>query len=261
MLELANVSVAYAGRSILRDVSLRLEPGRIHTIVGRNGCGKSTLLKTCAGLLAPSCGSVLLEGQALHQYPPAERAKRLSYLAQSRSTPALSVERLVGHGRYPRLAAPRRLGEDDRRSIQAAMEKMQVEHLRNQMLGGISGGECQRVYLAMLLAQDAPIMLLDEPTAFLDIEHQLALMELLQELRREQKCIVMVLHDLALALNCSDTIIAIDDGRIVSCAAPEAMLAEGTLERIFHVRIQAAGTPGKNCLLNIEKGAALPKTN
>lgn len=253
MLELKNVSVSYADHRVLQGVSLRLEPGKIFALVGRNGCGKTTLLKTCAGLLAPESGNILLDGKPLHKYPPPERAKRLSFLPQSRSAPALSVERLVGHGRYPRLASPRRLSEDDRRMIQASMEQMQLEHLRSKMLGEISGGERQRAYLAMLLAQDASIMLLDEPTAYMDIEHQLALMELLRNLGSKGKCIFMVLHDLSLALNCCDTVIAMEEGGIVACAAPETLLADNILERIFHVRIRVVGNPGKGCLLSIEK--------
>lgn len=253
MLELRNVSAGYAGQNVIQGISLRLEPGKIYTIVGRNGSGKSTLLKTCAGLLPPDSGNILLDGKKLHQYLPIERARKISYLSQTRSTTALSVERMVEHGRYPRLASPRSLNDEDRRIIQAAMESMQVDYLRKERLSEISGGERQRVYISMQLAQDAPTLLLDEPTTYMDIEHQLTLMELLMGLSRKGKCIVMVLHDLALALNSSDTIIAMEEGRIIGCTAPEVMLADGKLERIFHVRIHAVENSGKGYLLSIRK--------
>ena len=249
MLELKNVSAGYAGQNIIRDISLRFEAGRIHTIVGRNGCGKTTLLKTCTGLLSASSGDILLDGNPLQQYPTMERAKVVSYLSQSRNTPAISAERLVEHGRYPRLTSPRRLNEDDRRIIEASMERMQIAHLRKKSLNELSGGERQRVYIAMLLAQDTTVLLLDEPTTYMDIEHQLALLELLTELKQEGKCIVMVLHDLPLALKYSDTIIAMENGTIVQAASPEAMLSEGTLNRIFHVKIQAVGDPAEGYIL------------
>ena len=249
MLELKNISAGYSGQSIIRDISLRFELGGIYSIVGRNGCGKSTLLKTCAGLLENCGGSIRLNGRELKQYAPVERACLLSYLSQSRSVPAISAERLVEHGRYPRLNSPRRLNEDDRRIVENAMERMQIAHLRNKMLHELSGGERQRVYIAMLLAQDTPVLLLDEPTTYMDVEHQLALLELMQELKREGKCVVMVLHDLPHALKYSDTIIAMEDGRIVSCAAPEAMLADRTLEQIFHVEIEAVGNPIQGYIL------------
>ena len=249
MLELINVFAGYAGQNIIRDISLCFEAGRIHIIVGRNGCGKTTLLKACAGLLSAGSGDILLQGKPLQQYPPIERAKLVSYLSQSRNTPAISAERLVEHGRYPRLASPRRLNEDDRRIIEASMERMQIAHLRKKSLNELSGGEQQRVYIAMLLAQDTPVLLLDEPTTYMDIEHQLALLELLTELKHEGKCVVMVLHDLTLALKYSDTIIAMENGTIAQAASPETMLSDSTLNRIFHVEIQAVGDPAEGYVL------------
>lgn len=253
MLELRNVSAGYDGRNVIQGISLSFEPGKIYTIVGRNGSGKSTLLKICAGLLNPGDGDVLLDGKKLSQYLPIERAKTVSYLSQSRSTPALSVERLVGHGRYPRLASPRKLSENDLRIIERSLEQMQLTHLRCKSLKELSGGERQRAYLAMLLAQDTQVLLLDEPTTYMDIEHQLALMKLLRELSQRGKCIVMALHDLSHALNCSDEMIAMDGGKMRSCASPETMLAGGVLEEIFHVRVKSVYTPGKSYILNIEE--------
>jgi len=201
MLELIKVSSGYNGQDTIRDVSLTFQPGMIYTVVGRNGCGKSTLLKTCAGLLQPSGGSILLDAQALGSYVPVERARRISYLSQTRNTPGISVERLVEHGRYPRLAPPRRLSAGDRMAVENAMELMQIANLRRKNMQELSGGEQQRVYLAMQLSQDASVLLLDEPTTYMDIDYQLSLLALLHQLKARGKTIILVLHDLQQALN------------------------------------------------------------
>ena len=250
MLELKGVSSGYGHQNTVFDISLRFEPGKIHTIVGKNGCGKSTLLKTCAGLLDANTGKIILHERDIKAYAPAERACLVSYLSQSRNAPAISVERLVEHGRYPRLASPRRLNEHDRSIVESSLQRMQVPHLRKKNLSELSGGEQQRVYVAMLLAQDTPVLLLDEPVTYLDVEYQLAFLELMQALKAEGKCIIMVLHDLSLALKNSDIIIAMENGRIVQSASPEAMLSQGTLEKIFHVKIEAAGNPVQGYILN-----------
>lgn len=253
MLELINVSSGYVGQDTIRDISLSFQSGRIYTVIGRNGCGKSTLLKTCVGLLQPSRGSILLEGQALDSYTPVERARRISYLSQSRNTPGITVERLVEHGRYPRLASPRRLNAEDRMAVENAMEIMQVTSLRHKNMHELSGGEQQRVYLAMQLSQDAPVLLLDEPTTYMDIDYQLSLLDLLRQLKALGKTIILVLHDLQQVLNVSDGIIVMESGRIVSAASPVATLSGGVLERTFHVWIETSGNPTKGYILNMEK--------
>lgn len=249
MLQLKNVSAGYGGQAVIRDICLRLEPGMVYSIVGRNGCGKSTLLKTCAGMLETSEGSILLDGRELKQHAPGDRARLVSYLSQSRNTPAISAERLVEHGRYPRLASPRRLSDSDRRMIETSMDRMQIMHLRKKNLQQLSGGERQRVYIAMLLAQDTPVLLMDEPAVYLDIDYRLALLDLTRELKQEGKCIVMVLHDLAHALQYSDRIIAMENGRVAGFASPEAILADGILEKIFNIKIETCGNAEKTYLV------------
>ena len=177
-------------------MALSFDPGKIFTIVGKNGCGKSTLLKSCAGLLQPKDGAVLLDGKELSGYSDCERAQKLSYLSQSRNTPNITVERLMAHSRFPHLGYPKKLREEDRAIISQSIRLLQLEEFRDKSLITLSGGERQRVYLAMQIAQDAPFLLLDEPTTYLDIEYQLMLMDLLAELKQQGKTIVMVLHDL-----------------------------------------------------------------
>ncbi len=207
----------------------------IYTIVGKNGSGKSTLLKSCSGLLAPKVGSVLLDGKELSKYPSNQRAQKVSYLSQSTNTPN---ERLLAHARFPYLSYPKKLRHEDISIIYKALGDMKAVCFAHDSLRELSGGERQRVYLAMQLAQNAPILLLDEPTTYLDIEYQLSLMELLQRLKREGKTIIMVLHDLQQALKYSDRIIAIDAGKEIYTGTPQEMLDKGILKKVFHVDIQ-----------------------
>lgn len=238
MLELKNLTVGYPERTVLCNVDLSFEPGQIFTIVGKNGCGKSTLLKTCAGLLPPKDGAVLLDGKELSGYSDRERAQKLSYLSQSRNTPNITVERLMAHSRFPHLGYPKKLGDKDREIISQSIRLLQLEEFRDKSLITLSGGERQRVYLAMQLAQNAPILLLDEPTTYLDIEYQLMLMELMTELKRKGKTIIMVLHDLEQALRYSDRIVAIDEEKNFHSGTPGEILDSGTLSRIFRVDIR-----------------------
>ena len=238
MLELKELTVGYSNRVVLRNVALSFDPGKIFTIVGKNGCGKSTLLKSCAGLLQPKDGAILLDGKELSGYSDRERAQKLSYLSQSRNTPNITVERLMAHSRFPHLGYPKKLREEDRAIISQSIRLLQLEEFRDKSLITLSGGERQRVYLAMQIAQDAPFLLLDEPTTYLDIEYQLMLMDLLAELKQQGKTIVMVLHDLEQALRYSDRIIAIDDKKDIHTGTPGEILDSGTLGQIFHVDIR-----------------------
>ena len=256
MLEVKNLSAGYGGDTVLHHINLTFLPGTLYTIVGKNGCGKSTLLKACAGLLPAAEGEILLEGRDLSTYQPNQRAQRISYLAQCGSIPAISAERFVMHGRHPHLGYPRKPRSVDRAAIDQAMELMKVDVFRNKSLGELSGGERQRVYLAMQLAQDTPIMLLDEPTTYMDLGHQLELLELLGSLKEQGKCIVMVLHDLEQALDCSDQIIAVDEGRVVRTGSPRALLDSGILAGLFGVEITRldAGERGCGYLFRTRKG-------
>ena len=238
MLELKNLSVGYDDRYVIRNVNLTFEPGQIYTIVGKNGSGKSTLLKSCSGLLAPKVGTVLLDGKELSKYLSNERAQKVSYLSQSTNTPNITVERLLAHARFPHLSYPKKLRQDDISIIYRALGEMKAVCFAQDSLRKLSGGERQRVYLAMQLAQDTDILLLDEPTTYLDIEYQLSLMELLQKLKTQGKTIIMVLHDLEQALKYSDRIIAIDAGKEIYTGTPEEILAGGILKKVFHVDVQ-----------------------
>lgn len=244
MIALDGLSAGYGGMPCVRGVTLSLRPGVLTGIVGPNGCGKSTLLKTIAGLLSPLAGGMTLDGRDLARMAPRERARQIAFMPQSRSAPELTVAQLAAHGRYPHLGVRRRLTAQDREAVRKAMERAGAYAHRHALLTELSGGERQRAYLAMLLAQDAPYLLLDEPASSLDPGAQLELMALLRALAREGHAVAVVLHDLPLALSCCDELLAMRGGRLEARLAPDGADTARILGEIFGVRILPAQEPG-----------------
>ena len=228
MTELQNVTAGYGEKTVLHDISLAFPPGTVTAVLGPNGCGKSTLLKAAAGLLPIGAGRVLC---------PGPRARRIAYLPQSRTLPEMTAGQLVLHGRFPWLRWPRRYRPEDLAAARAAMDRLGIADLAERPLAELSGGTRQKCYLAMALAQNAPAILLDEPTSFLDVGHQLRLMALCRELAAEGKALVLVLHDLPLALGWADRIAVLESGRLAALGTPEEIYDRGILDRIFGVRV------------------------
>ncbi len=235
MIELRHITAGYGRKPVLSDVSLELLSGQVTVLVGPNGCGKSTLLRLAARQLFPEQGMVCLDGVDVALLAPKEFARRVALLPQSRSTPEISVKSLVLHGRFPYLGYPRRYSVKDRQVAQSAMERTGIAHLQHAMVSQLSGGQRQKAYLAMVVAQDPAYLLLDEPTTYLDINHQLELLSLAKSLAREGKGVVMVLHDLDLALACADQVAVMDQGTILQVGTPEEIYKCGVLDRVFHV--------------------------
>ena len=235
MLEFRELRAAYDGVETLHGVSAHLAPGKLTAIIGPNGCGKSTLMKCAVGLMKPSGGEILLNGQPLSVIPEKERARHLSYMPQSRIAPDISVRHLVTHGRYPHLKWGQSLRREDREIVQAAIERVKLGALVNRPVSRLSGGERQRAYLAMMLAQQTAVMLLDEPTAYLDLSSQFALMELLRALCREGRSVILVLHELSLALEYTDSLLLMERGRLVAAGSPEEVYRSGQIQRVFSI--------------------------
>ncbi len=215
-----NVSGGYGRKQVLYNIDTAFESGRITSIIGKNGCGKSTLLQMCCGLLTPSEGSITIDGVNIAIIKHADLAKKISYLSQSHSAGSITVRSLVSHGRFPYLGYPRKYSSEDKRKIADAMELAEVTDIADKYANELSGGQLQRAYIAMLLAQDTDIMLLDEPATYLDMSSQLELMDLAVKLKNAGKTIVMVVHDINTALTYSDNIIAMDSGSIIETGSP-----------------------------------------
>ena len=242
MLEIRNLTAGYGENPVLRDISLSVPEGKVTVIVGPNGCGKSTLLKALAGIL-PASGSVTLGERELLGLSGRERARMVAFLPQNRSVPEITVRNLVLHGRFPYLSYPRRYRGEDYRAAEAAMSRMGVTDLADRKLSALSGGQRQKVYIAMALAQDTPVVLMDEPNTFLDIAHQIRMMEQAKALAEEGKSVVLVLHDLSMALGWADSLAVLRDGRCLYQGDPETVFMSGSLNVAFGVKLCRFSTP------------------
>lgn len=238
MLEIKNVTAGYGKQPVLSGVSATFEKGRLTSIIGVNGCGKSTLLKVMLGILPLMDGAVEIDGAELSALKRNEIAQRVAYLSQGKNTPDMTVMQMVLHGRFPYLGYPRRYTSRDREIAFAAMERMGISDLAEKPLYSLSGGMRQNAYIAMALAQDTEYILLDEPTTYLDIAHQLELMQILRELANSGKGIVAVMHDLPLAFDFSDTLAVINKGTLSIQATPSEISESRVVEDIFGVKIR-----------------------
>lgn len=245
MLELKNASLGYAKQPVLEDVSTCFEKGRLIGVVGVNGSGKSTLLRAMAGLLPPHKGEILLDGKPLRELRGKTLARNVAYLAQGKATPDMTVEQMVLHGRFPYLSYPHRYTSRDRAAAREAMDAVGILPLAQKPLYTLSGGMRQTAYLAMALAQESDYILLDEPTTYLDIAHQLALMQLLRTLADRGKGVVAVLHDLPLAFDFSDELLLINGKKAAIKDTPQALCESPLLQEVFGVRLVRAQDSGR----------------
>ncbi|WP_084048772.1 ABC transporter ATP-binding protein [Deinococcus hopiensis] len=239
------LTLGYGPHTTLQDLNLSVAAGRITTLVGANGCGKSTLLRALSRLLAPSGGSVLLDGGDLHRLPAREVARKLAILPQGPTAPeGLTVEGLVWFGRHPHQGLLAARGGHDRERVAWALAQTGMTAFASRPLEALSGGQRQRAWIAMSLAQDTPVLLLDEPTTYLDLSHQLEVLHLVQRLNREQgKTVVMVLHDLNQAVRYSDELVAVANGRVYAQGDPAKLMTPELLRDVFGLRAHLLTDP------------------
>jgi len=237
-----NVTLAYEENEVIRQLSLEIPSQKITALIGPNGSGKSTLLRGLARLMKPTHGAVYLDGQVIHQMPTKQLARRLAILPQRAEAPdGLLVRELVAFGRYPYQGFLGILGEEDDARIDAALELTGMQPLADRLLGELSGGQRQLAWLAMALAQDTQLLLLDEPTTFLDLSHQLEVLDVLERLhRKQQRTIVMVLHDINQAARYSQHMIALRDGKIAASGTPWEIVTPTMLADVFEIEAEIA---------------------
>lgn len=237
---LEGVSVAVEGRTLLHTLDLELPRGRVVGLIGHNGSGKSTLVKVLAGQLAPGSGLVRLGGRPLSAWNSRAFAREVAYLPQTPpATGGLNVRELVALGRYPWHGALGRITAQDRDKVEEAIALTDIAAFADRLVDTLSGGERQRVWLAMLVAQNAPCLLLDEPTSALDIAHQLEVLRLVRRLCHERGIgVIIVLHDVNMAARFCDELLALHSGRLVARGTPEELLNPDTLARIYGVPME-----------------------
>ena len=235
--ETENLRIGYSDNIVVESLNMKIKKGKVTSIIGANGCGKSTILKAIGRIIKKKSGSVYINGYDIDYQKSKEIAKQVSILSQISVAPStLTCYELVSYGRFPYQKGFGMMSQEDRRIVNWALESTNLTSFRDRPIGSLSGGQRQRVWIAMALAQNGNIILLDEPTTYLDLSCQLEILELLLKLNRENgTTIVMVLHDLNLAAKYSDNLIAIKDGKIFKSGITEDVITEKMLNECFGV--------------------------
>ncbi|GAB2841897.1 ABC transporter ATP-binding protein [Actinocorallia aurea] len=238
------VTVGYGGRAVIDGLDVAIPPGVITTIIGPNGCGKSTLLRTLARLLKPSKGTVVLDGEDIVRLKTKEVAKKLGLLPQTPVAPeGLTVSDLVARGRHPHQSWMRQWSSDDAEVVERALELTGVADLADRPVDSLSGGQRQRVWISMTLAQGTDLLLLDEPTTYLDLAHALDVIDLVDDLHESGCTVVMVLHDLNLAIRYSDNLVVMKAGAILAQGHPRDVVTAELLHEAFGLRARVIDDP------------------
>lgn len=252
MLEVSKLEAGYGETVILQNISATIPRGKITALIGPNGCGKSTLLRCLSRLLPPKAGKVLVNGQDIYTLSPKAVAQQLALLPQQHIVPeGIDVRTLVGYGRSPYLKLWGNLTAQDWATVDAAMAETGITTLAYQPVSEMSGGQQQRVFLAMTLAQQTPILLLDEPTTYLDWNHQVALMKIIRARQQQGITIVVVLHDLNQAARYCDYLIVLKSGQIQAVGTPEEVLSETLLETVFSVEATVHRCPESGAVMAV----------
>ncbi|MEH0740683.1 ABC transporter ATP-binding protein [Vibrio cholerae] len=250
------LKAGYGEKAILREVNLTIAPGKITSIVGANACGKSTLLRTLSRLLSPMEGQVLLDGHSIHHMATRSLAQTLGLMPQSPIAPeGITVGDLVSRGRHPHQGLMSRWRREDEDAVAHALAMTQTAKLVEREVDQLSGGQRQRVWIAMALAQQTEILLLDEPTTFLDVAHQVEVLDLLVDLNQQRgTTIVMVLHDLNLAARYSDELVALKNGEVYAHGHPSDVLNRSLIQDVFGLENQIIQDPVSNMPMMIPIG-------
>jgi len=252
----SSIVAGYEKKIIINNIDVEIPSNKISVIIGANACGKSTLLKTLARLIKPSSGEILLDGKEISAIPPKKLAQNLGLLPQSPVVPeGITVADLVSRGRFPYQSFLGGLGKKDYEAVEEALEMMGIENLANSCVDELSGGQRQRVWIAMALAQQTDILLLDEPTTYLDITHQIEILDLLTDLNQKRKTtIVMVLHDINLSARYADYIFAVQNGNLIAQGEPSKIITDSLMQQVFGLDCSVILDPVSNSPFIVPKG-------
>lgn len=244
VIQVEHLSVSLGRKEILHDIHMEIPKGKIVAVIGPNGCGKSTLLKAMSRMISPQKGCIYLYGKDIRAYGRTELARQIAVLPQIHHVPGdVTVEDLVQMGRFPYRKVYRSFSAEDARYVEKALYAVQMHTRRTDSIQNLSGGEQQRVWLAVLLAQRSSILFLDEPTTYLDIQHQLRMMNLLRHINEKLGLtIVIVLHDMNQALQYAQYVIAMKEGRIVAAGQPQDVITPQLIQSVFHVHAEILTT-------------------
>lgn len=261
-LEAKQLTLAYDSAAIIRNLNLAIPAGKTTVLVGANGCGKSTLLRGLTRLLKPKSGQVYLDGKAIAKLKAKTIAKKMGMLPQSPVAPeGLTVRDLVAMGRYPYQSWLQQWSSEDELQVAEALEITTMTELADRPLDSLSGGQRQRAWIAMVLAQDTDILLLDEPTTFLDLSHQVDLLDLLDELQSSKgKTIVMILHDLNLSCRYADYLVAVQQGKVYATGTPKQVMTEQTVKDVFNLECRIVPDPLSDTPMCIPMGRKVQAT-
>lgn len=239
-----NVTTQYDHRVISQNLSIEIPDQSFTAIIGPNACGKSTFLRTLSNLIKPSAGHVILDGKNISTYKSKEVAKKIGLLPQTSTAPdGITVANLIARGRYPYQSLFQQWTDEDEQAVITAMELTRTTDLADRFVDELSGGQRQRVWIAMVLAQKTPLLLLDEPTTYLDIAHQIELLELFTDLHERGHTIVAVLHDLNHAARYASHLIAMKAGKVVACGNPSDIVTEELIQEVFDLNCKVIQDP------------------
>lgn len=247
-IETKNVNIAYGNVNIVEDLNLEIPKGKITTIIGANGCGKSTILKTIARILKAKSGDIYINSKNINGQSSKEIARNMAVLPQSPQAPSgLTVEELIAYGRFPHQKGFGKMKKEDEDIVTWALKSTGIEEFRERPMEALSGGQRQRAWIAMALAQQTEILILDEPTTYLDLAHQLEILKLLEELNRKQgTTIVMVIHELNNAARFADHMIGVKKGKVVCQGTAHEVMTKENLKELFNIDAEIVEDPRNN---------------
>lgn len=244
MLNAMNITVGYGDNAILDNLSVTIPERKVTALIGPNGCGKSTLLKALSRVISPSSGQIEFNGRPLNKWATKKLAQHISLLPQNLLHPeGITIRQLVEYGRTPYVSHWGRLTKEDHQIVEHAMERTGVDQIQHTLLDSLSGGQRQRAWIAMILAQDTDIVMLDEPTTFLDLSHQIELMHIIRDMQAAGKTVVVVLHDLNQAARYCDHLVVLKHGAKEAEGHPDAIMTKQLLEEVFAVKAKVVADP------------------